>query len=395
MLKPIKTFFKSEIAIGICLFLSAIAAILISNSDSYTSYKDFFASSMPLNIESLGLYKEMSLIHWINDLLMAIFFLLVGLELKREVMIGELSSKQKLALPLIAAIGGVVVPIGIFFLFNFDQPQNIRGFAVPAATDIAFAYGIISMFGKGFSNSLKVFIVALAIIDDLIAIIIIAVFYSHDLKLSFLAASLIPIAGLGLLNLFNSHKTHLYLIIGATLWVLILKSGLHPTLAGVIIALFIPLQVGNTSPLSNLAHKISPTVNFLILPIFAFANAGVRIEKLSIDIFLEPLALGIAAGLFIGKQLGVTLFGFIAVKLNLAHLPRGTTWLEFYIASILTGIGFTMSLFVGSLAFFDNLHAFDEVKIGVICGSLASIIFSGLLLFIKKKREQLYLLKNK
>jgi NhaA family Na+:H+ antiporter len=386
MLKPIKTFFKSEIAVGVSLFFSTLAAILIANSQSYETYKSFLAAPMPLNISTLGITKNMNLIDWINDLLMAVFFLLIGLELKREVLIGELSTKQKLTLPLIAAIGGVVFPMIMFLLCNHHHPENIRGFAVPAATDIAFAYGIISFFGKGFSNSLKVFLVALAIIDDLIAILIIAIFYSGGIDFSYLALALVILFGLGLLNFLRSQKIYLYLILGAFLWLMILKSGLHATLAGVILAMFIPLKIGNKSLSSNLAHKISPIVNFLILPIFAFANGGVRIENFSTEIFAQPLVLGIIFGLFFGKQIGVMLFGFVTVKLNFAHLPRGTTWMEFYIAAILTGIGFTMSLFVGSLAFAGNDFALDQVKIGVICGSLLSIIFATFLFLLKTKR---------
>lgn len=394
MLRPIKTFFKSEIAVGVSLFFSTLAAILIANSENYETYKAFFGSPMPLNISILGIAKNMNLGDWINDFLMAIFFLLVGLELKREVLVGELSTRQKLTLPLIAAIGGVIFPMIIFLLCNNHHPENIRGFAIPAATDIAFAYGIISFFGKGFSNSLKVFLVALAIIDDLIAILIIAIFYSSDLDFSYLILALLTIFGLGLLNYFRSQKIYLYLILGAFLWLMILKSGLHATLAGVILALFIPLKIGNKSLLSNLAYKISPIVNFLILPIFAFANAGIRIENFSIELFMQPLVFGIIFGLFFGKQIGVMFLSFIVIKTNLAHLPRGASWVEFYIASILTGIGFTMSLFVGSLAFVENNFAFDQVKIGVICGSLISIIFATFLFFLKKKRLRLYLLNN-
>lgn len=390
IIKPIATFFKSEIAIGISLIVATIAAMLIANSENYEIYKIFFSSPAPLDIGFIGLHKEMNYLSWINDFLMTIFFLLIGLELKREILIGELSTKRKLALPAIAALGGIIFPILIFFSFNFDHPENMRGFSIPAATDIAFAYGVISLFGKRFSNSLKVFLVALAVLDDLAAILIIAFFYSHDLSLAYITLAFIALIGLGLLNFFNSEKTHLYLILGFFLWLMILKSGIHPTISGIILALFIPLQIGNKSPLSHLAHKISPSVNFLILPLFAFANAGVQLKKISIDLFNQPLILGIAFGLFFGKQIGVMFFGFLAVKFNIAHLPRGTSWPEFYVAAILTGIGFTMSLFVGSLAFAENNLAnsfvLDEVKIGVICGSCFSAIFATIVAFSLKKR---------
>ena len=387
MLKPIKTFFQSDVAVGISLFFATLFALLIANSQNYEIYKNFFASPMPLNIGFIGIAKEMNLGDWINDFLMAIFFLLVGLELKKEILVGELSTKQKLILPVVAACGGVIFPILIFLFCNSNNPENWRGFAICAATDIAFAYGIISLFGKKFSNALKIFVVALAIIDDLIAVIIIAVFYSHNLNFFYISLALIAICGLGLLNFFRSQKIYFYLILGAFLWLMILKSGLHPTLAGVVLALFIPLQIGNISPLSNLAKKISSPTNFLILPIFAFANAGVRIENFSAEIFTQPLTLGIIFGLFFGKQIGVMIASFLAIKLDLAHLPRNTNWIEFYIAAILTGVGFTMSLFVGSLAFAQNNSAFDHVKIGVICGSLLSIIFANLFLFLKTKRS--------
>ena len=388
MLKPIKTFFKSEIAIGVSLSIATIAAMLVANSANYEAYKSFFASSASLDFESIGLHKEMTFLDWINDFLMAIFFLLVGLELKREILVGELSTRRRFALPAIAALGGVIFPILIFYAFNVDNPENLRGFAIPAATDIAFAYGVISLFGKGFSNSLRVFLVALAVLDDLIAIIIIAIFYSHDLNPSYIFLAVIALSGLGLLNFFKSGRTYLYLILGAFLWLMVLKSGLHATLSGVILALFIPLQVRTKSPLSHLAHKISPTVNFLILPVFAFANAGVQLQNFSLELFTKPLVLGITLGLFFGKQIGVMLFSFLAVRFNAAHLPRGTTWMEFYIASIVTGIGFTMSLFVGSLAFEGNNLAFDEVKIGVICGSFFSAAFASALAFGFKKRQR-------
>lgn len=392
--KPIATFFKSEIAIGISLIVATIAAMLIANSENYEIYKIFFSSSAPLNIEFIGLHKEMNYLGWINDFLMMIFFLLIGLELKKEILIGELSTKRKLALPAIAALGGIIFPILIFFLFNFNHPENMRGFSIPAATDIAFAYGVMSLFGKRFSNSLKVFLVALAVLDDLAAILIIAFFYSHDPNLSYIALAFIALLGLGLLNFFNSKKIHLYLILGFFLWLMILKSGVHPTISGIILALFIPLRVGNKSPLSQLAHKISPSVNFLILPIFAFANAGVPLQNFSTDLFTQPLILGIACGLFFGKQIGVMFFSFLAVKFNIAHLPRGTSWSEFYVAAILTGIGFTMSLFVGSLAFIENNSAnnfmLDEVKIGVICGSFFSAIFATAVAFSFKTRQRNY-----
>jgi NhaA family Na+:H+ antiporter len=387
--KALKTFFKSEISIGISLFVATVAALLIANSDNYTIYKDFFAISLPINFTSIGLHKELSLLDWINDGLMAIFFLLVGMELKREILVGELSSKQKVALPAIAALGGVIVPILLFVFFNAHAKENLSGFAVPVATDIAFAYGMISLFGKRVSNSLKIFLVALAVIDDLIAIIIIALFYSHNVELSYLILAALALVGLYGLNLVRCRRIYLYMILGFCLWLLVLKSGIHATLAGVVLALFIPLEVKNESPLTNFAHKIAPMVNFLILPLFAFANAGVKIENFSFDIFTKPLVLGIILGLFIGKQVGVMAFSFVAIKLKIAQLPRGTNWFQFYGAAIFTGVGFTMSLFIGSLAFVGNHALFDSVKIGVLAGSLLSAVWGIFVTYFATRKYHL------
>ena len=322
---------------------------------------------------------------------MAIFFLLVGMELKREILVGELSSKSKVALPAIAALGGVIVPIFLFVFFNSGLKENLNGFAVPVATDIAFAYGMISLFGKRVSSSLKVFLVALAVIDDLIAIIIIALFYSHNVQLSYLILAALALVGLYGLNLVRCRRIHLYMILGFFLWLLVLKSGIHATLAGVILALFIPLQVKNESPLTKFAHKIAPMVNFLILPLFAFANAGVKIENFSFDIFTQPLVLGIIVGLFVGKQVGVMLFSFVAIRLKIAQLPRGTNWFQFYGAAIFTGVGFTMSLFIGSLAFVGNNELFDSVKIGVLAGSLLSAVWGIIVTYIATRKYDLTL----
>lgn len=379
----IKTFFKSEISIGILLLAATALSLLVANSTGYEAYRDFLAISLPLKFDAINLYKNLTIHDWINDALMALFFLLVGLELKKEILIGELASKSKVALPAIAALGGIIFPALIFIFLNFDHKENLRGFAVPTATDIAFAYGIISLFGKRISNSLKIFLVALAILDDLVAILIIAFFYSSHIDFNFLAFAALAILGLIFLNVKNSNKISLYLLWGIFLWLMILKSGIHPTLAGVILAMFIPKPL-----LANIAHKIAPTVNFLILPIFAFANAGVRIENFSAEIFTQPLVLGIIFGLFFGKQIGVMLFSFLAVKLKITHLPRGANWPEFYGAAIFTGIGFTMSLFIGSLAFLGNDLAFDEVKIGVLGGSFLSALFGILVTYFATRHHR-------
>ena len=386
MLRIVRTFFKSEASIGISLLVATVLALLISNSENFLIYQDFLSIYLPLNIEFLGIAKEMTMLDWINDALMAIFFLLVGMELKREILVGELSSKTKVALPAIAALGGVVVPALIFFVINRDDPGHLRGFAIPCATDIAFAYGMISLFGKKISNSLKVFLVALAILDDLVAILIIAFFYTNDVQGLYLVGALFSILCLAYLNYKKTAKTYLFLFFGAILWLMVLKSGVHATVAGVILAMFIPMQVRNKPILPNLAHKIAPVVNFLILPIFAFANSGVHIEGFSVDNLYDSLVLGIVLALFFGKQIGVVAFSLVAVKMKIAHLPRGADWFEFYAAAILTGIGFTMSLFISSLAFADNQFAFDEAKIGVLVGSLLSTVFGMCVSYLATSR---------
>jgi NhaA family Na+:H+ antiporter len=371
--KSLKNFFKLEAATGILLAIATILALLIANSAGNNFYQYCFTSSLSNNTSIIN--HSLSLRDLINDGFMAIFFLLVGLELKKEVLIGELSSKAKVALPLIAACGGVIFPALIFAYFNFNDEKAIHGFAIPTATDIAFAYGVISFFGKKFSNSLKIFLVSLAVIDDLIAILIIAIFYSGEIDVVYLLYSLAIIGALFFLNYRSSNNLFLYSLLGVLLWLVILKSGIHATLAGVILSIFIPLQIRNEKFLEKLTKKIAPIVNFFILPIFAFANAGVVLGNFSWDILFANLVLGIILALFIGKQLGVMLFSFIAIKLKLTNLPKGTNWLEFYAVAIFTGIGFTMSLFIGSLAFLGNDLILEEVKIGVLGGSLLSIVY--------------------
>ena len=383
----IKNFFKSEFAIGVCLLLATIAALIISNSSFYNLYQSFLAINLPINLDFLQINKNLTLLEWINDAAMAVFFLLVGLELKHEILIGELSSRQKISLPAIAACGGVLIPMIIFALLNYDNADSAKGFAIPCATDIAFAYGMISLFGKSITNSAKIFLVALAVLDDLIAIIIIAFFYSQNIKSYYLLIALIIISALYLLNLLKVKNIFAYLFLGILLWLALLESGIHATLTGVLLAMFIPLQFKNKPIAPKLAKQISPLVNFIILPIFAFANAGVKIENFSSDLFFNKIFLGIALGLFLGKQIGVMLFSFIAVKMKISSLPSGASWLEFYAVAIFTGIGFTMSLFVGSLAFFDNHNLLNFAKLGVLFGSAASVIFGSLVIvLIKKKR---------
>lgn len=383
MLKRVKKIFELEASTGILLLIAAISALMVANSQNFKIYQDFFSIKIPLNLSFFGIYKDLTLHDWINDALMAMFFLLVGLELKEEVLAGELSSKSRAMLPAIAACGGVIVPALVFYLCNLNHEENLRGFAIPTATDIAFAYGIICLFGNKISKSLKVFLISLAIFDDLNAILIIAFFYSQSLAPIFMLLAFLVTCCLAILSLKKSTNVSFYLILGAILWIMVLKSGIHATIAGVVLAMFIPRQ---KDVLHKLIKKIAPIVNFLILPLFAFANSGVRIENFSLEIFTKPLVLGIILGLFIGKQIGVMLFSFVAIKLGLTHLPRSpkgvSSWLEFYGVSILTGIGFTMSFFIGSLAFFNNPSLFDEVKIGVLAGSFLSAIFGMLVIYI-------------
>lgn len=387
MLRRVKKIFELEVITGVLLIISTLAAIIIANSQYFATYHEFLSFNLPINLSFFEIHKDLTINGWINDALMAIFFLLIGLELKEEVLVGELSSKSKAMLPAIAACGGVIVPALIFYFFNFNQPQNLHGFAIPTATDIAFAYGVICLFGKKISKSLKVFLISLAIFDDLIAILLIAIFYTEDLKLIYLFFSLLIIAGLMFLNLRNSTKISFYLILGIFLWLMILQSGIHPTLAGVTLAMFIPRK---KDTLHKLIKKIAPVTNFLILPIFAFANSGVRMDNFSLEIFKNPLVLGIIFGLFFGKQIGIMIFSFVAIKLKLTILPQNSktqsSWLQFYGVAILAGIGFTMSFFIGSLAFLNDKMAFDEVKIGVLCGSFLSAIFGSLVIYFSSTK---------
>ena len=377
MLRQVKKIFELEAVTGILLLLATLLALVIANSSAFPIYQNIFAFNLPIGL---------TLRDFINDALMALFFFLIGLELKEEILVGELSTKSRAILPLIAACGGVIFPALIFYFCNFDQPQNLRGFAIPTATDIAFAYGVLCLFGKKISKSLKVFLISLAIFDDLVAILIIAFFYSQNIDFVFLTLVFVVLLGLAILNLKKSNNLVCYLLLGAMLWLMILKSGIHPTLAGIALAMFIPHKEDS---LKKLIKKIAPAVNFLILPIFAFASSGVRIENFSTEVFTNPLVLGIILGLFFGKQIGVMLFSFISIKSGVAKLPS-KSWLEFYGVTILTGIGFTMSFFIGSLAFLNDPLLLDGVKIAVLAASFLSAIFGILVisLTIKKTHEK-------
>lgn len=386
--KSLRKFFELESATAILLCVATLLAMFLANSSVSQIYFQTLEISFPLRLDFLQIERNLSLTDWVNDALMAMFFFLIGLELKKEILVGELSNKKKIALPALAALGGVIFPALIFYFFNFNHPENLRGFAIPTATDIAFAYGIICFFGKKIPHSLKIFIVTLAVLDDLLAILIIAIFYTHDLQILYFVLASLPLAGLAILNFKNCQKISLYLILGIFLWLMILQSGLHATLSGVILSCFIPLKIGQKNFLQNLAEKISPTVNFLILPIFALANSGVKIGQFSSEIFCDTLVLGIIFGLFFGKQIGVMLFSFVAIKLKLASLPNvakiSVNWLQFYAVVIFTGIGFTMSLFIGELSFSQN-YLLDKVRFAVLAGSFISVFFGSILLLFLKR----------
>ena len=384
--KPFKYFFKLESASGLVLLFAAVIALVISNSDYATIYFSVLQKYITLGYGSFAL--KLSLIHWINDVLMTVFFFLVSLEIKREMVQGELSNPKKALLPIIGAVGGMVVPAAIYILINLGSPETLKGWAIPSATDIAFSLGVLSLLGKRVPISLKIFLTALAIIDDLGAILIIAFFYSGDLSISYLSLILICYILLLILNKFSVKILSPYLLIGLFMWFFTYKSGIHATIAGVLLATTIPHRIKDKdfSLLVKIEHGISSYVAFIIMPLFAFANAGVSLEGLTFASLLNPVPLGIVLGLFFGKQIGVFVLSYISVKLRIADKPNNSTWPTFYAVSILTGIGFTMSLFVGNLAFANNIQHIDGVKIGVLAGSLLSTIFGYVLLLIFSKK---------
>jgi NhaA family Na+:H+ antiporter len=384
--KPFKYFFKLESASGLVLLFAAIIALYISNSSFSDDYFNILKSYIVLGTESFGL--KLSILHWINDVLMAIFFFLVSLEIKREFVQGELSNPKQALLPIIGAIGGMLVPALFYVFININDPETLKGWAIPSATDIAFSLGVLSLLGKRVPISLKVFLTALAIIDDLGAIVIIAFFYSGNIEIQYLLLMLAAMACLLILNKFKITKFLPYFIVGIFLWNFTHQSGIHATIAGVLLALTIPHNIKNSkkSLLLKLEHSISPYVAFIIMPVFAFANAGVSLQGLNLSSLLMPVPLGIVCGLFFGKQIGVFVFSYLAVKFNFAEKPNNSNWLAFYAVSILTGIGFTMSLFVGNLAFAESTQYLDGVKIGVLAGSLLSTLCGYFLLLASSKK---------
>ncbi len=380
--KPFKWFFKLEAASGLVLLFAAIVALFISNSNLSEIYFSTLDRYLFIGINDFGI--KLSVLHWINDALMAIFFFFVTLEIKREFLQGELSNTKQALLPIIAAVGGMVVPALFYVFINFGDSETLNGWAIPSATDIAFSLGVLSLLGKRVPLSLKVFLTALAIIDDLGAIVIIALFYSGDLSVKYLSLMLLVFLILLIINKFNVKKFLPYLITGIFLWDFTHNSGIHATIAGVLLAMTIPhrKKEKDFSLLIKVEHAISPYVAFAIMPLFAFANAGVSLEGLTINSLLDKVPLGILLGLFIGKQLGVFVFSFVAIKMKVAQMPNNSNWYNFYGVGVLTGIGFTMSLFVGNLAFVENMQYMDGVKIGVLTGSLLSTLFGYFLILL-------------
>ena len=384
---PFKWFFKLEAASGLVLLISAVIALIISNSNFSSLYFETLQSYLFIGINNIGL--KMSLHHWINDALMAVFFFFVTLEIKREFINGELSSPKQALLPIIAAIGGMLVPALIYIYINFGNGDTINGWAIPSATDIAFSLGVLSLLGSRVPISLKVFLTALAIIDDLGAIIIIAFFYTGDLSIQYLSLLLLTFIALLILNKSGVKKFLPYLILGLILWFFTYQSGVHATILGVLLATVIPHRKKNEeySLLTKIEHNISSYVAFGIMPLFALANAGVSLDGINLESLLSPVPLGIVLGLFVGKQIGVFLFSIIAIKLKIAQMPNNANWMSFYGVGILAGIGFTMSLFIGNLAFVENIEYIDGVKIGVLAGSLLSTLIGYSLLLLTTKNR--------
>ena len=383
-----KWFIKQETSAGIVLVFVTVIALIISNSVLSDTYFSILKTYIPLGF---GDYKlKLSVFHWINDALMAIFFLVVGLEIKREFLEGELSRPKQAALPILGAVGGMLVPALVYVAFNYETPETLRGWAIPSATDIAFSIGILSLLGSRVPLSLKVFLVALAIIDDMGAVIIIAIFYSTKLNIFYLTLVLVSFLILMGLNKFKIKSFFPFVIVGTFMWFFTHESGIHATIAGVLLAITIPHEKeihGHThSMLKKVEHSLAPYVSFIIMPVFALANAGVNLEGVSFIDLLSPVPLGICLGLFIGKQVGVFVFSIAAIKFGWAEKPDNCNWISFYGVGILTGIGFTMSLFVGNLAF-PNSDIIDGVKIGVLLGSLFSTVMGYIILLISTEKN--------
>ncbi len=380
--KALRNMLQHDVGGGLLLVFMAVLAMIIANSPLQYFYLGLL--DIPVQVRFGEFYIDKPLLLWINDGLMALFFFLIGLEVKRELLVGNLRSINNVILPGIAAIAGIVFPALVYISLNLSDPSSLQGWAIPSATDIAFAMGVFALFGKHLPLSLKLFLLSVAIFDDIGAIVIIALFYSQDLATTSLVLAGVGLAVLFLFNHFSVRSFAGYVIVGIFVWATVLKSGVHATLAGFIVAWFIPLTVkdhNNESMLESTEHGLQPWVAFFVLPMFAFANAGVNLSGLSWKDLIEPVTLGIAMGLFVGKQIGVFGVSWLVVKLGWAKLPEGANWTQFYGVSLLCGIGFTMSLFIGSLAFENSsLDALNQVKVGVLVGSLLSALLGVLVL---------------
>ncbi|MFT4940235.1 MAG: NhaA family Na+:H+ antiporter [Paraglaciecola sp.] len=378
----IKQLFHHEAASGIILVIAAMLAMVMANSPLFGFYNGLLEIPVVIRFGDFEIAKPLLL--WVNDGLMAVFFFLIGLEVKREVLAGQLSSVAQITLPAVAAVAGIAVPALIYVFFNQHDPVAMKGWAIPSATDIAFAVGVFTIFGKFLPLSLKLFLLSVAIFDDIGAIVIIALFYSQDLSPVSLMVAVGGLIALFVLNRLRVRQQAAYILIGVVVWAAVLKSGVHATLAGFVLAWFIPLTLKNEdghAMLPHLEHKLHPWVAFGVLPIFAFANAGVSLFGASMVDLLNPITLGIAAGLFVGKQVGIFGVCWLTIKAGLAKLPDGATWAQLYGVSLLCGIGFTMSLFIGSLAFEEQGLAYQtSVKLGVLLGSLVSAVLGAILL---------------
>lgn len=382
VLKTIREYLRHESAGGILLLIAAVAAMVIVNSPARPLYDALLNVIVEIRVGEFGIEKPLLL--WVNDGLMAMFFFLVGLEIKREVLRGELSNPAKVGLPVIAAAGGMLLPAVFYTLLNHGDASAMNGWAIPCATDIAFSLGVLALLGRRVPRGLKLFLLTLAIVDDLGIVVIIAVYYTPDLSLISLLVAAAALAVLYFMNRKGVMNITPYLVVGMVLWTAVLKSGVHATLAGVLLAFFIPLRTPagiDVSPLEQLEHDLQPTVAYGILPLFAFANTGVSLQGMSVLSLLQPVPLGIALGLFLGKQVGVFGFSLAAVRLGIARLPEGVTWPQMYGVALLCGIGFTMSLFVSALAFeqVGSGHAVDD-RLGILCGSLISAVLGYLVL---------------
>ncbi|WP_299072406.1 Na+/H+ antiporter NhaA [uncultured Paraglaciecola sp.] len=378
----INSFLRLESAGGVLLFVSAVLAILVANSFLDPYYQLLLTTPVEVRIGALEIAKPLLL--WVNDGLMAVFFFLVGLELKRELLEGELKNKKNIILPGVGAVGGMLVPALIYLYFNADNPVAAKGWAIPAATDIAFALGVLTLLGSRVPISIKIFLTSLAIFDDIGAILIIAFFYTSNISFEALCVVALCIPILFAMNRYNVISKSPYVLIGIIMWIATLKSGVHATLAGVVLAMFIPMrskQKPEYSPLKTMEHDLHNVVAFFVLPVFAFTNAGINIQNVSLDQIMHGVPIGIALGLFFGKQVGIFGLCWLAIKLKITSLPKNMNWLSLYGTSALCGIGFTMSLFIGSLAFEETgVNVLFDERLGIILGSLLSGILGYLVL---------------